>query len=270
MRLIMLSAGQGLRMGRITHLLPKSLLPIIDGSSIASVNIDRMAASGAVTDLVVVGGHCWETVSRFSRTKQSPLPIASVFNKEFATTGAARSIAVALDYAGTSVLEAVAVANGDTLLSEAMLRAAGRVEPGFSIFASYDESPAADDMLLTVGPNSCALEAGKGRAGRGPGYVSAGLFVVRGQGHIRRFRDAIERVLLDESRSGRRLPWHSVIQVLSGAGETVAMIEVPRTDWHEFDTQECIDRYERLRTEARASGPELAISQDVTTIAPTT
>ena len=92
MQAIILTAGRGIRLGKLTEEVPKCLLDI-GGRPLIAYSLDRLVESGA-TDTTIVTGRYDHLIHRCIGESHRGMPVRYIFNQDFAATGSVVSLAV--------------------------------------------------------------------------------------------------------------------------------------------------------------------------------
>jgi choline kinase len=259
MRLIVLAAGRGTRLGD-TYDGPKALVPL-GGRPLLDWTLEAAALAGfrRPEDVVVIGGH------RIGQL--AGLPATLLNNPDYATTNMVQTLALADSAFGDGFV----VSYGDIAYRPEVLRAVLASTAPISVAVELDwrrywearfDEPLADAETLRLRPDGTIAEIG-----RRPGSLDEiegqyiGLVALRRRG-IEAYRAVWGRALADAAAGRpvlgrradlRRLYLTDVLDVLAGAGLVRA---VPiHGGWVEIDTPR-----DRLVAEARwaASAPATA------------
>ena len=252
MRLIVLAAGRGTRLGN-THDGPKALVSL-GGRPLLDWTLDAARATGLrlPDDVVVITGHAADQLT--------DVPATRLHNPDFATTNMVQTLALADGLFGDGFV----VSYGDIAYRPSVLAAVLASDGPVSVAVDLDwrpywearfDDPLADAETLRLASDDTILEIG-----RRPGSLDEiegqylGLVAFRGAG-VDAFRAVWARALADDAAGRaimgrrpelRRLYLTDVLDELAGEGIVRA---VPiRGGWVEIDTPR-----DRVVAEARWS-----------------
>ena len=225
MKAIILSAGQGSRLGHLVDDRPKCLIDF-NGRSLLDRQLDTLEANG-VREAVVVTGFHDELVSEAIARRSGGPTVRTIFNPFYKVADNTGSLFMARDELGGDCL----VWNGDTLVSDALMRrVVGNRQQGICVTIdrkpSYDE----DDMKVVAGEDGRLHAIGK-RIAEGVNAESIGLLAFRAGG-ADRFREAIERAM--RTTEGTTIWYLRVIHHLAQSDE-VWTLDIEGEEWGEVD-----------------------------------
>jgi L-glutamine-phosphate cytidylyltransferase len=247
MKAIILSAGQGSRLGHLTHDRPKCLIEFA-GRSLLDRQLDALAANG-IDEAVVVTGFRDDQIEASLAKRIGGPRVRTVFNPFYKVADNLGSLFVARHELAGDVL----VWNGDTLVSEELMRRviANRGQDGICVTidrkAGYDE----DDMKVIAAADGRLRAIGK-RIATGVNAESIGLLAFRGDGAAR-FRGAIEKAM--RTSEGTTIWYLRVIHHLAQNGE-VWTYDISGEQWGEVDFPEDLASAEALCVEWDEAGEE--------------
>ena len=247
MKAIILSAGQGSRLGHLTHDRPKCLIEFA-GRSLLDRQLDALAANG-IDEAVVVTGFRDDQIEASLAKRIGGPRVRTVFNPFYKVADNLGSLFIARHELAGDVL----VWNGDTLVSEELMRRviANRGQDGICVTidrkAGYDE----DDMKVIAAADGRLRAIGK-RIATGVNAESIGLLAFRGDGAAR-FRGAIEKAM--RTSEGTTIWYLRVIHHLAQNGE-VWTYDISGEQWGEVDFPEDLASAEALCVEWDEVGEE--------------
>jgi choline kinase len=238
---IILSAGQGSRLGQLTHDRPKCLIEF-GGRSLLDRQLDVAAGCG-IEEVVVVTGFREQAVeaalARRRDVGEGPA-VSTIFNPFYKVADNTGSLFMARDALSGDTL----VWNGDTMVSPALMtKVVANERQGIAVTIDrkadgYD----ADDMkvvedggrLRAIGKRLCAAD--------GVNAESIGLLAFRGDG-TERFRAAIENAM--RSPEGTQIWYLRVIHHLARESD-VWTLDIAGEQWGEVDFPEDVARAEAM------------------------
>ena len=237
MKAVILSAGQGSRLGALTHDRPKCLIAF-NGRSLLDRQLDTLAANG-VDDVVVVTGFRDDQIEAAIAARGSAGPrVRTLFNPFYKVADNLGSLFIAREELAGDVL----VWNGDTLVSDALMaRVVANKAAGICVTIDRKDRYDADDMKVVADPGGRLRAIGK-RIAAGANAESIGLLAFRGDGAAR-FRAAIEKAM--RTTEGTTIWYLRVIHHLAQNSE-VGTLDIAGEEWGEVDFPEDVERAEEL------------------------
>jgi choline kinase len=238
---IILSAGQGSRLGALTHDRPKCLIEFA-GRTLLDRQLDTLAACGIDQAVVVTGFRDDQIEAALERRRQAgegPV-VRTIFNPFYKVADNTGSLYMAREALAGDTL----VWNGDTMVSPALMaKVVANDRPGICVTIDRKaEGYDADDMKVVE-------EGGRLRAigkrltdGEGVNAESIGLLAFRGGG-AERFRVAIEEAM--RSPEGTQIWYLRVIHHLAQSSD-VWTLDISGEEWGEVDFPEDVARAEEL------------------------
>jgi choline kinase len=238
---IILSAGQGSRLGALTHDRPKCLIDFA-GRTLLDRQLDTLVASGIQQAVVVTGFRDDQIEAALERRRQAGdgPSVRTLFNPFYKVADNTGSLYMAREALEGDTL----VWNGDTMVSPALMaRVVANDRPGICVTidrkaGSYD----ADDMKVVE-------EGGRLRAigkrltdAEGVNAESIGLLAFRAGG-AERFRAAIEEAM--RSPEGTQIWYLRVIHHLAQSSD-VWTLDISGEEWGEVDFPEDVSRAEAM------------------------
>ena len=246
MKAIILSAGQGSRLGHLTHEQPKCLIEFA-GRSLLDRQLDTLAANG-VDEVVVVTGFRDDQIEASLARRSGGPRVRTIFNPFYKVADNLGSLFVARHELAGDVL----VWNGDTLVSEELMRRVlANRQPGICVTIDRKDGYDQDDMKVIAAGDGRLRAIGK-RIAEGVNAESIGLLAFRGDGAAR-FRSAIERAM--RTAEGTTIWYLRVIHHLAQNGE-VWTYDISGEQWGEVDFPEDLASAEGLCVEWDAASEE--------------
>ena len=241
MKAIILSAGQGSRLGHMTDARPKCLIEF-GGRSLLDRQLDTLDANNVGEAVVVTGFHdelVDAAIEQRRAAGQGP-NVRTVFNPFFKVADNLGSLFLVRDELDGNCL----VWNGDTLVSNALMSRVVGNSSQDGICVTVDRKPAydEDDMKVIRDENNGRLRAIGKRIAAGVNAESIGLLAFRGDGGPR-FRDAIEKAM--RTGEGTTIWYLRVIHHLAQNGD-VWTLDIAGEEWGEVDFPEDVERAEAL------------------------
>ena len=237
MKAIILSAGQGSRLGHLTHDRPKCLIEFA-GRGLLDRQLDALAANG-IDDVVVITGFRDDQIEAALARRSGGPRVRTVFNPFYKVADNLGSLFVARDELAGDVI----VWNGDTLVSDELMRRviANRGQAGICVTIDRKDRYDDDDMKVVAAEDGRLRAIGK-RIAVGVNAESIGLLAFRGEGAAR-FRRAIESAM--RTSEGTTIWYLRVIHHLAQNSE-VWTYDIAGEQWGEVDFPEDVAGAEAL------------------------
>jgi len=233
---IILSAGQGSRLGHLADNAPKCLIEF-GGRTLLDRQLDTLAANG-VDKAVVVTGFRDDLVEEALARRSGAPQVRTIFNPFHKVADNLGSLFLAREELAGDCL----VWNGDTLVSDTLMAlVVGNDRPGICVTIDRKDSYDEDDMKVVVDDGGRLRAIGK-RLGKGVNGESIGLLAFRGGG-AQRFRAAIERDM--RSKEGTTIWYLRVVHHLAERSE-VWTLDIAGEEWGEVDFPEDVERARAL------------------------
>jgi choline kinase len=231
MKAIILSAGQGSRLGHMVDERPKCLIDF-NGRTLLDRQLDTLEANG-VNEAVVVTGFHDELVSAAIARRSGGPNVRTIYNPFYKVADNTGSLFMAREELAGDCL----VWNGDTLVSkELMRRVVGNDRQGICVTIDRKESYDEDDMKVVEGGGR--LKAiGKRLPMERVNAESIGLLAFRGGGAAQ-FRDAIERAI--RAPEGTTIWYLRVIHHIAQSAD-VWTLDIEGQEWGEVDFPADVD-----------------------------
>ncbi|MGI9592682.1 MAG: NTP transferase domain-containing protein [Myxococcota bacterium] len=230
MKAIILSAGQGTRLGRLTADRPKCLLPVRGETSLLRVQLDVLAACG-VDDVRVVTGFGAELVDAELRTRHMPSQkVGTLFNPFFDCS----DNLISCFMARFAMDEPFLLINGDTVFeTRALERLLASPPASLTLAVNEKDSYDADDMKVSL--DGTRLRAvGKHLPLDTVDAESIGLMFFRDRGPAR-FRRALE---LSVREPCARKAWYLSVVDAMARTDRVETVAITGLRWWEVDCRE--------------------------------
>jgi choline kinase len=237
MKAIILSAGQGSRLGPLVHDRPKCLIDF-NGRSLLDRQLDTLEANGVREAVVVTGFHDELVQDAIARRGGGPA-VRTIFNPFYKVADNTGSLYMAREELAGDCL----VWNGDTLVSrELMARVLANPRPGICV--TIDRKATYDDDDMKVVEEGGRLKAIGKRIAEAVNAESIGLLAFRAGG-AERFREAIEQAM--RTSEGTTIWYLRVIHHLAQSGD-VWTFDVHGEEWGEVDFPADVEAARELTT----------------------
>jgi choline kinase len=237
MKAIILSAGQGSRLGHLVDDRPKCLIDF-NGRSLLDRQLDTLEANGVHEAVVVTGFHDELVEAAIAQRSGGPA-VRTIFNPFYKVADNTGSLFMAREELTGDCL----VWNGDTLVSRSLMASVvGNAQTGICVTVDRKPSYDDDDMKVMRDEGSGRLRAIGKRIAEGVNAESIGLLAFRGEG-AERFRKAIERAM--RTSEGTTIWYLRVIHHLAQNGD-VWTLDINGEEWGEVDFPPDVDAAREL------------------------
>jgi choline kinase len=225
MKAIILSAGQGSRLGHLVDDRPKCLIDF-NGRSLLDRQLDTLEANGVHEAVVVTGFHDELIDEAIARRSGGPA-VRTIYNPFYKVADNTGSLFMAREELEGDCL----VWNGDTLVSrELMRRVVTNEQQGICV--TIDRKPSYDEDDMKVVEEDGRLKAiGKRLPMERVNAESIGLLAFR-SGGAEQFREAIERAM--RSPQGTTIWYLRVIHQVAQNAD-VWTLDIAGEEWGEVD-----------------------------------
>lgn len=235
MKAIILSAGQGSRLGHMTADRPKCLIEFA-GRSLLDRQLDTLAAN-KVDEAVVVTGFRDDLVEAALTKRTGGPAVRTLYNPFYKVADNLGSLFLAREQLTGDCL----VWNGDTLVSNRLMgRVLANRRPGIWVTVDRKDSYDSDDMKVIE--EAGRLKAIGKRLNEDVNAESIGLLAFR-SGGAERFREAVERDI--RTPEGTTIWYLRVIHHLAQSAEVWTM-DISGEEWGEVDFPDDVARAEEL------------------------
>src|SRR5688500_18496230 len=236
---IILSAGQGSRLGHLTDDQPKCLIEF-NGRTLLDRQLDALAANGVEEAVVVTGFRDDQIEAALERRGELGPRVRTVFNPFYKVADNLGSLFIALEEIAGDVL----VWNGDTLVSEELMARVVANGDRDGICVTIDRKPGydEDDMKVVVDDAGRLHAIGKRLDLATVNAESIGLLAFRGAG-AQTFRHAIERAI--RTPEGTTIWYLRVIHHIAQEAP-VWTLDINGEEWGEVDFPEDVASAEQL------------------------
>jgi L-glutamine-phosphate cytidylyltransferase len=237
MKAIILSAGQGSRLGHLTDDRPKCLIDF-NGRTLLDRQLDTLAANG-IDEAVVVTGFHDELVEAAIAARSGGPKVRTVYNPFYKVADNLGSLFIARHELEGDCL----VWNGDTLVSEQLMsRVAGNDRQGIAVTIDRKDGYDADDMKVVVDGGGQLHAIGKRLPLEEVNAESIGLLAFRGGG-AELFREWIEKVI--RTGEGTTIWYLRVIHQIAQE-HPVWTFDIQGEEWGEVDFPEDVEHAREL------------------------
>jgi len=225
MKAIILSAGQGSRLGHLVDNRPKCLIDF-NGRTLLDRQLDTLEANGVHEAVVVTGFHD-ELIEQAIAARSGGPDVRTVFNPFYKVADNTGSLYMAREELSGDCL----VWNGDTLVSRALMaKVVANPQPGICVTIDRKADGYDDDDMKVVEDGGKLKAIGK-RIAEGVNAESIGLLAFR-SGGSEQFREAIEQAM--RTSEGTTIWYLRVINHIAQSAD-VWTLDISGEEWGEVD-----------------------------------
>ncbi len=233
MKAIILSAGQGSRLGHLTDNRPKCLIEF-NGRTLLDRQLDTLAVNGVEEAVVVTGFHD-ELVNETIAARTGGPRVRTIYNPFYKVADNLGSLFIAKAELTGDCL----VWNGDTLVSEQLMRrVVGNDRQGICVTIDRKDGYDADDMKVVVDAEGRLRAIGKRLPLEEVNAESIGLLAFR-DGGAEQFREWIEKAI--RTAEGTTIWYLRVIHQIAQE-KPVWTFDISGEEWGEVDFPEDVER----------------------------
>jgi choline kinase len=244
MKAIILSAGQGSRLGHLVDGRPKCLIDF-NGRTLLDRQLDTLEANGVHEAVVVTGFHDELVNEAIARRSGGP-NVRTVFNPFYKVADNTGSLFMAREELSGDCL----VWNGDTLVSKALMaKVVGNDRGGICVTIDRKAEGYDEDDMKVVEERGRLKAIGK-RISEGVNAESIGLLAFR-SGGAEQFRDAIEAAM--RTPEGTTIWYLRVINHIAQSND-VWTLDINGEEWGEVDFPPDVEAARELTARWDAAG----------------
>jgi len=235
MNLIVLAAGKGSRLGKLTKKLPKVLIPLGKNKTILDYHLLNAESEPAILKTIIVSGFGDEYIRSFIANHGTDKSVDIVFNPFFGISGPLGSLWMV----GEKYLsEDFIICNGDTFFSADFLVQLNRIEgEGFYLGIDKGANVQPDDMKVILEEGKIK-QVSKKLSLEDADAISTGMLLVKGESCRNQFLQALYALVHQESNLKNNTPWHQLVNELEGK---VTAVDMTHFAWQEVDTPEDLE-----------------------------
>ena len=232
MKAIILSAGQGSRLGHLVDDRPKCLIDF-NGRTLLDRQLDTLEANGLHEAVVVTGFHD-ELVSQAIARRSGGPAVRTIYNPFYKVADNTGSLYMAREELVGDCL----VWNGDTLVSRTLMeRVVANPRPGICVTIDRKDGGYDDDDMKVVEQDGRLKAIGKRLPLDSVNAESIGLLAFRSAG-AQQFREAIDRAI--RTPEGTTIWYLRVIHQIAQSAD-VWTFDIHGEEWGEVDFPPDVD-----------------------------
>ena len=232
MKAIILSAGQGSRLGHLVDDRPKCLIDF-NGRTLLDRQLDTLAANG-IREAVVVTGFRDDQIEAAIAARTGGPKVRTIYNPFYKVADNLGSLFIAKHELTNDCL----VWNGDTLVSNALMaRVVANKQPGICVTIDRKPDYDDDDMKVVIDDEGRLHAIGKRLPMGNVNAESIGLLAFR-DGGAEQFSEAIDRAI--RTAEGTTLWYLRVIHQIAQKAD-VWTLDIQGEEWGEVDFPEDVE-----------------------------
>ena len=234
MQLIVLAAGKGSRLGRLTVQSPKVLVALPDGCSLLEHYIQILENIPQIKDMQILSGYAADKIDEVLQNRQVNKPIKVQYNPFYELSGPLISVWLScLRSSGEDFF----LCNGDTIYGvNAFQRMIDSDEDQIILGIDRNTPRCDDDMKVKIDSAGFLKRVSKKIAVEDANGVSIGLLLVKGEKMRSVFYDALDEMIHNPENLRSNVVWHSILNFILLKGHPIVTKEVMSKDWFEVDT----------------------------------
>lgn len=234
MKLIVLAAGKGTRLGYLTSQTPKLLVKIDKKRCVFDFLYDIFNQTDEFAEMIIVSGYQTELIEKAAHEKKSKKPVRIVFNPFFDISGPIGSLFLAkheLEHSDFILI------NGDTVYSYGFMDTliSKTSDHAISLGISRDYLHNDDSVRVSIDAHGDFQKVGKHliQDDHTCCYISSGALKVTAAEGNKYFIQALQRAscmpeIIKESI------WHDLLNFIA-VEKPIHLVEVPANSWYEID-----------------------------------
>ncbi|MBL7206655.1 MAG: phosphocholine cytidylyltransferase family protein [Candidatus Aenigmarchaeota archaeon] len=229
MKIIILSAGRGIRMGDFTINTPKCLMDLGNGMTVVESQLENIKLNPEISEIVLVLGYLAEQVESKILKYMKELNIKVIFNPFFDVS----NNFISLWMARHEMTEDFIILNGDNIFHEEVLKKLINIsKDGIHLTIDKKESYEHGDMKVLLNDGIVTKVSKEIDIGDAHGE-SVGIIKVQGKVVVDKFRNTVEMMARDFKY--HNLFYLEIFNRLADEGYPVNHIEIHPDDWGEID-----------------------------------
>lgn len=241
MKIIILAAGKGTRLMPLTRNTPKSLLHLHNGRSMLETQIERIAESGVIDEVIIIIGYLGEQIEAKLKNYECRLKIKTIYNPFYETSNNLHTLWLSKPEMNDDFI----ITNGDNIFEMDVYRdLVKKTSDGIVLTINKKESYDDDDMRVII-KNNCVERVSKLIDNKRADAESVGLVKVSGKNNINSFKDTMEELVRNKDYFDKF--WLEIFNALSSQGFPVKLFEIDgEKKWQEIDIHLDLEKAKEL------------------------
>jgi len=245
MKIIMMAAGKGTRLGSANNGKAKSLINFDNGKTLLDMQIDSMEKSGVIDEVIMILGFQNKKIqNKIKLLKKNKIKIKTVLNPFYETT----NNLVSLWCAKSEMNDEFLITNGDNYFIPDVFKQMKKNTPkGYCLAISVKDKKdyGSDHMKIRLSNKKNVIYASKLIGKNRADAISTGLFMVSGKKHAEVFKKILDDLLMNKKNHNKF--WLEGLNQLHKKGFVVKSLEFyGKKVWKEIDFPEDIEKAKAL------------------------
>jgi L-glutamine-phosphate cytidylyltransferase len=233
MKIVILAAGKGSRLGKLTSNTPKVLMDLGNGHTLLETNLENMFDSGVIDKVVVISGYGHEQVeAKLKKHIKEKKEIEIIYNPFYELTNNLMTLWVARH----KLDEDFIITNGDNIFEKEVYSELVK-NTGEGIYLTISKHKGKnfyDGDMKVILREEMVEKVSKKIPMEEANCESVGLALVRGEKYLKIFNEALEE--LGKRKENLNSFWLEIFNLLSERGGMVKTFEIDGEKlWREID-----------------------------------
>jgi choline kinase len=231
MKIIILAAGKGTRLGPLTRNTPKPLLDMGNGQTLLEKQFEEIGKSGVINEIIIVIGYLAEQIeAKIKGYQKEKYKIQTLFNPFYEVSNNLLSLWMAKN----CIEEDFIIQNGDNIFtSDVYVDLVRKNEEGIFVTTNVKDNYDDDDMKVTIRRGRIE-RISKEIEPKNTHGESVGLALVSGEKYRKIFRDHLEMLARNEAYLNKF--WLEVFNIMSDKGIEIRPFQIDaKGKWREVD-----------------------------------
>ncbi|MCM8777308.1 MAG: sugar phosphate nucleotidyltransferase [Candidatus Omnitrophica bacterium] len=229
MKLIILGAGRGKRLNKITEKIPKILVKI-EKFTLLEILIKTAIRNKIFSEIIVVAGYKKEDIQQLIRKKKLK-NVKVIYNPFYEIFGPLISLWLAFLFIDDDFV----IINGDTLFSPEIFKKISRKKNVIQLFISEKEKYMKDEMKVKIDRKGFLIKVHKDMTDIDANGVSLGIVVIKGDKNRKIIKESIEYLINNPKYITTY--WHELLNHLTNKKHFIKTTTVDKNCWIEIDTE---------------------------------
>lgn len=230
MKMIILAAGRGSRLGSLTDNTPKPLIDLGNGKTLLETQLEAIEESKVIDEIVLVIGYCWDQIeAKMKKYKRNGVKITTIFNPFYEVSNNLMSLWLAKNKMDSDFI----VTNGDNIFDkQVFIDLVNKNREGIFLTTNRKQNYNDDDMKLILGEG--VERVSKDIPSQDASAESVGLALISGEKSREIFKNNLEE-LARESEYLNKF-WLEVFNRMISKGVFIKTFEIDGSKmWAELD-----------------------------------
>lgn len=230
MKLIILAAGKGSRLGELTKNTPKPLMDLGNGKTLLETQLDNILSSNSIEEVILVVGYCAEQIeAKIKKYQKEGMLIRTIYNPFYEVSNNLMSLWMAKH----EMDEDFIVTNGDNIFEPIVFKdLVEKNKNGIFLTISKKSGYDEDDMKVII--DNGIERVSKQIKSEEANAESVGLTLISGQKYREVFKNSLEELARDQDYINKF--WLEIFNRLADKGVSIKPFEINGKElWTEID-----------------------------------